>query len=67
MAIFFRTWSGGNSDGPEATRDHSEATVMVWRQQKDDFRKGDGLEATCDGSEAIMMVRRQQKIISRKK
>ena len=31
-AIFFRTWSGGNSDGPEATRDGPEATLMVRMQ-----------------------------------
>ena len=30
--FFFHTWSGGNSDGPGATGDGSEAILVVWRQ-----------------------------------
>ena len=57
--IFFRTWSGGNSDGPEATRDDPEATLMVRMQQILNFREIDGPEATRDGLEATLMIRMQ--------
>ena len=62
--IFFHTSFGGNSDGPEATRDCSEATLMV-RQQKIIFRNIDGPEATRDRSEATLIVRMQPVIVRR--
>ena len=57
--FFFRTWFGDNFDGPEVTRDHLEATLMVRRQQKITFRKTDGEQATRDQSEVTLMVWRQ--------
>ena len=58
--IFFRTWSGGNFDDPEATRDDLEATLMVRMQQISNTREIDGPEATRDGLEATLMVWMQQ-------
>ena len=51
--------SGGNFDGPEATGDYLEASLMVRRHQKIIFCKTDGAEAICDCSEATLMVWRQ--------
>ena len=47
-------------DGPEATFDGPEATLMVRRQQHFPSVLLDGPEATFDGPEATLMVRRQQ-------
>ena len=51
-------------DGPEATFDGPEATLMVRRQQHFPSVLLDGPEATFDGPEATLMVRRQQHFCS---
>ena len=60
LGNFFPYMVRRQPDGPEATCDGPEATLMVRRQQHICSVLTDGPEATCDGPEATLMVRRQQ-------